>query len=778
MTIKLSDLKKQSDAVWSSRDVNEIEDFKPSRLLSLLNSESDLSSLNSDLINQAENFSEELCLSHLRANLVRAFDWSDCASVLEIGAQAGAITRYLAEQQLAVDAIEDNRALAQVAAYRTDAFPNVRIICEPYPQLDFEAKRYDVIVLAGITDLALSLTKTTGISYSQAVSEFLSGCQQLLTPEGKILLVADNNQGIKYAFGAIDERSLKPYSAYLSSADRRGAQTLNLVQWRSLLGNLNFAQMHEHYLWPDYRFAKVLLGHDYVSANKYSFQHLEGVPSVDYHHPLDIGVSEYLIYQTLTNNGHLGEFANSLLYILSNKKDPINDRCDFVHFPDYKRRSPFLSLVKKQAGESSVKRINLHKNPSPGENDTKQVLDPEAYIPGAQLSTLWLRSILHDPGGIEFEQYLLDYFDYLKKLDSGVFAGMNIDAVANNIVVDEQGNYQLIDREWQQLDLEIDAVLVFYRAMVQFSMRNDSIYHQFKWMHSLSTLTDFLIYSFKIIGIDPKIGDLEKLRMRDLEFSKRVLKQVQPYDLSDPFGHFVAPVKAITFVSWRYTDEYDYADAVKTVCEPTAGHDTQQLVFRLPEDERKVACFRFFPFQHLKSPIAGYFTVDSIKFNIVDQFKASKLHWSLDSSDEINRANLHQGVFFAQKDSESVFMFNNNDTFLEFELPSYDLAQNENAQVEISFRLKQSHDYEIAREKYALVERQMNEKLALREDEFKMLNKEVNKLNKELSEVRASRVWRLLSAYRDSFKHSGYPPKNFIGKFKQMINRFRRGDLE
>ncbi len=774
-TVKLSELPLQADEVWSNRNADEIADFKISRLLQLFRETGDLSSLNTELINHAENFEEELWLSHLRANAVRAFEWSNQSSVLEIGCQAGAITRYLAEQNLYIDAVETNRALAQAAAYRTSEFSNVRIIDEPFYQLDFESKHYDVIVLTGITDYALAMLDRIGISYVEALEEFLSRCMNLLTPQGKILLSVDNNQGFKYAFGAIDERTLKPYWGYQYGKSPDQVQTLNLVQWRELLQRLGFASINEHYLWPDYRFTKVLLGQNYVNKNEFAFQHLEGVPSVDYHHPLEIGVSEYLLYQTLSNNGRLGEVANSILFVLSNEQSEQTDVLDFAHFPDYQRKPEYSSIVKKLSSESKVRRTNLVKNLTQAEIE-KQNLESESFISGVQLSTLWMRSILHEPQGIQFEQYLRDYFDYLKKLEAGVYEGFNIDAVANNIVIDEQGDYQLIDREWQLLDDkdELDAPFVFYRALVQFSMRNDLIYHQFKWIHALSTLTDFFIYCFKAVGIDPKMNDLEDMRVRDLEFSKLVLKQTRAYELSDPFGHIVAAVKAITFVAWRFTDQYDYEASQRVICNPEAGHESQQLIFRLPDLEKSIACFRFFPFQHLKSQIAGYFSIDSIALNAVDANGQKRKLWSLDSSDQVNQANLHQGVFYASEQEDSVFMFNNNDTFLEFELPDYILEKAEVMQIEIGFRLKQSHDYELARKRYALAERIFNEKQILREDEFKALNKEFKKVKEELTEVQASRVWRLLAAYRDTFKISGYPQKNFLGKLGQLINRYKR----
>lgn len=74
-------------------------------------------------------------LSPARSNLIRLLDVPITSRVLEIGAGAGAVTRYLGETCESVDAVEGDAALALATARRCAGLSNVRVFQGPWEQL-------------------------------------------------------------------------------------------------------------------------------------------------------------------------------------------------------------------------------------------------------------------------------------------------------------------------------------------------------------------------------------------------------------------------------------------------------------------------------------------------------------------------------------------------------------------------------------------------------------------------------------------------------------------
>ncbi len=763
--IRIDAIQLQPDGIRSTQSVADIPGFVASKLYSEFDQIEDYSFANSHLTDSNQTFEQQLHFSPQRANYLRIFDWHAQDNVLEIGCGSGALTYFLAEQQLHVEAIEPNRQLAQLAQLRTRDFPQISIFSEPFLALDFVDRKYDAVILNGITDRVKSLIGDDSINYQQAVKLLLTRCADLLKDSGKIFFAADNRQGLKYVYGATDEHTHQSYYSFKGYKEHQAKHTLNLTQWRALIQELPFEQTQEYYLFPDFRFTNVMLGKEYCRHNQFAFQHLEGISSKDYLQYQSFGMNEILLYQAANAHGHLGDFANSCLFVLSPAKSNLPEQIDFVHLPTFKRQREFISVVKKLASENMIRRQKIFKS---GSSDDIQT---EPYQSGCQLSVIWRNSIIADHLGIEFQQCLLSYLDYLKKLDNGVYEGMNIDAIANNIIVDEQKNYHLIDREWLDEEQGIDAAFVFYRAIVHFALRNESIFYHFNWVKGISTLGDFVAFCFHAVGLDPHYDDLERMRKNDIAFLSTVLLDSVGYQLTDPFGTTMIDRPIYPTISWCYQTD-SYQPGLRSVIKAKADNKVQRLLYCLPTITEQIKSFRFQPFLHLQALEAGYFEVDQLQVVAIDDNDQKRELLHLQTSSDINQANINSAAFYAENESRSHFMFQTHHTFLEFKMPAYELADHEKLQIEIDFRLSPSPDYEIAREKFAFIERQMAEQLRIKDEQFESLSKKHKKLKKQLTEIEASRIWRLLEAYRDTFKISGYPEKNFFGKVRLLVSRF------
>jgi len=85
---------------------------------------SDLSSTSVELELAIQDWPTEYHLSSKRANLLRGLDLPIDGRALEIGCGCGAITRYLGEQGLEVDAIEGSAARAEIGQLKAEFEPD------------------------------------------------------------------------------------------------------------------------------------------------------------------------------------------------------------------------------------------------------------------------------------------------------------------------------------------------------------------------------------------------------------------------------------------------------------------------------------------------------------------------------------------------------------------------------------------------------------------------------------------------------------------------------
>ena len=770
-SIKITDLVKHSDGVWSNYSPDEIAGFTVSKFYDSINTEQNLSANRIEPNHRVNNFEKLLHLSPLRANLLRGFDWNAQSKVLEVGCGSGLISAYLSNLSMHVDAVEPDRALAQLAAVRTQSNEFVRIISQPFESIDFADNRYDVIIICGSKVFLDYMTCHKQVSFEQAVIQVLATCKSLLAQDGQLFVAVDNGYGANYLITSADQSQNSVFSYFNAGKFEPENQSINLNGWRELLAT-NFSHINEYYLYPDIYFSRVLLGKDYVDINPNAHQHLDSMRSNTYFESSAMAINESLLYQVANKNGYLAEVANGFLFTMSDTFNTQICQLDFAHLPDFNRRAEYASVVIKKSQDNHILRLPVFGDHALKTADIKQTHQSEPYFAGSQLSVQWRNSFLIDPQGTKFEQYLLDYFAYLKKLDAGVIPGMNIDAIANNIIVDAAGDYHLIDLEWQVSTIKIKSDYVFYRAMVHFAIRNISIFHEFKWKNGLATLGDFLIYCFKTIGLHLSIGELEPFRLKDCKFISQVMLDSKGYSLSDPFGDAVELRSVVTYIIWRFYNDH-YHQYQKSVINARVSTESQRLTFSLPNLDQKVDCFRFFPFEHLKVPGASYFSVESLIVRIINKDSSQIELLLLQNSEQVNKANIHKDVFYAKKDNQHVFMFNNNDTFLEFNLPDYELDVESIIEIEIDYKLTPSHDYEIARYQYGLAAREVEAISQIKNEEINSIREKLDEISEEYDAVRHSRVWRLLVAYRDSFKISGYPKKNFFGKVAHMIRLFK-----
>jgi hypothetical protein len=97
-------------------------------------------------------------------------------------------------------------------------------------------------------------------------------------------------------------------------------------------------------------------------------------------------------------------------------------------------------------------------------------LQQEPFAEGAVLLQSWLDRLTVSPNYTELAMLLRAYHDWLKgQFVSDASPRLLIDALPQNIIVDADNNWRLIDKEWLATD-EITSGLVFFRAAYHFGL--------------------------------------------------------------------------------------------------------------------------------------------------------------------------------------------------------------------------------------------------------------------------------------------------------------------
>jgi SAM-dependent methyltransferase len=144
----------------------------------ILDAATDRSSLSDELHLAAHSAFERTHLARGRANLLRAIDLPVDATVLEVGAGCGALTRYLGETAASVDAVEPDLTMAATARARTAGLDNV------------------VVHVGDVTDLPDDPVYDVAVVVDGPGVGRLADIQRRLVPGGVLIMAVGNRFGV------------------------------------------------------------------------------------------------------------------------------------------------------------------------------------------------------------------------------------------------------------------------------------------------------------------------------------------------------------------------------------------------------------------------------------------------------------------------------------------------------------------------------------------------------------------------------------------------------
>ena len=454
----------------------------------------DLGSRSAELQAAIIDWPSEYHLSSDRANLLRPYNLGQVDRVLELGSGCGAISRYLGELGVQVDAVEGSPVRADLGRLRCRDLDNVRVINANYNDLEIPAGHYDMVLFVGVIEYARRFLDDAGSDRAAAIS-ILSRARQCLKPGGLVFAAIENRLGLKYQLGAHEDHYGKRYIGINGYRESAGIATYSRDEWVDIIQQAGFAGSAFSYPFPDYKLPRVVLADGYLWNNPRAANHLEGLVSRDYYAPLPRSAQETIGWQAAGDGGYLRAVANSFSILMGDNADTIRQvqDFDFCHPPGPGRKACYAVNTIKPVDEARVYKRPVSPGCTPADAGVRQVLAPDPFIAGDLLAAQWLRTLLIHVRREEFEQDLKAYYDYLGSVAAS--GELTIDLLPINILVQDDGAWRIFDQEWQ-VDWKIEREYLLFRALLTFIVGNWPYLKDFLAWLELRNVRDFIEWGF------------------------------------------------------------------------------------------------------------------------------------------------------------------------------------------------------------------------------------------------------------------------------------------
>ncbi len=459
--------KRPASRVWTRPGFSGIGysdgDATERELLALLKRTADIGSNSDELALAIRDWATEAHLSPARANLLRALDFSRCRRVLEIGAGCGALTRYLGERGVEVDAVEGNLLRAECAAERCRDLPGVRVFGDEISSFRSERK-YDVVTLVGVLEYAPLF-----IAGEDPVRACLEMARSHLSEAGVLVLAIENQLGLKYFNGCAEDHLGTPYSGITGLYSSGTAVTFGRARLEARLRDCGFARVDWSFPFPDYKLPTTVVSARALADGEFrAADMLLGEFARDYGGSTLRNFDESAVWRVLEGNALLGDFANSFLVVAAKgTENPLDDGAWLAWRYSPQRLgklSTATRFARKRRGGIVVSKEFIEPGTAreservgfDGEFRVRQRVGDQPYVHGVLLAQHFTDAVARGYGARELAKFLLPWIDYLAalshedgtRLSARRVSGDYLDCIPTNLVVDDSGKLHPIDLEF------------------------------------------------------------------------------------------------------------------------------------------------------------------------------------------------------------------------------------------------------------------------------------------------------------------------------------------
>ena len=451
------------DDNYTYSDGREIEE----NILSILKNAKDLSSLSVELQKKIIDWPTSYYLSPRRANLLRPVESLLQGRVLEVGAGCGALTRYLGEVAQDVVAIEGSAARASAAVERVRDLKNSTVVRSLIQ--DFRSDEpFDAVICVGVLEYA-----RVYVDSPEPELTLLNMMRSNLTPDGVLILAIENQLGLKYFSGSLEDHYGAPFFGVNDSYRRDGVTTFGRVELSRLLRKAGFESLEVLAPLPDYKLpvSVVRTESDIVSEDIKS-RLLEQSVYADQQNAAHPTFSLERAWPVVNRNGLLPDLANSFLLVAS-RRATVQDDVSAWHYsvdrhPAFAKETRFIT----SEGALQIRRRALSAEVAPDVPLTWDI-GHSPHIVGTNWWTECVRILNTEGWGLpDLVAWARVWVDALR-VELGIPAGSDLfdvrvdgrafDLVPENLIVNEQGAH-FFDVEWR-IDHHLPLGVVMIRGL-------------------------------------------------------------------------------------------------------------------------------------------------------------------------------------------------------------------------------------------------------------------------------------------------------------------------
>jgi SAM-dependent methyltransferase len=419
------------------------------RVYELVSAASDLSSLSDELSRQAKTWAERYHLSGTRANFLRPFALPPNATVLEIGAGCGAVTRYLGETCAIVDALEPVHDRARTARARTRDLDNVAVFVGMVGDLPAQPA-YDLVVVVGVLEYVGGADPA-----STERRRFLESIARLLRPGGSLILAIENRLGVKYIAGAPEDHSGRPFDSIDAYPGESPARTFSRSELAALLAGAGL-QSTFHSAFPDYKITRTVLADALFDEAPELAWRLPDFPS-----PVWIGdaarsASEERLWRGLVGDGIGQHFGNSFV-VTASKSDAETslwppDQLAAFYQPSRPAHHATETRVVKQGSGITFRRRRMREPATPSAG-IELITADAPFVAGDHLL-----EVMESASDEEMRACLRQWRELLTE---AVSEGKRclLDLMPHNIIRRPDETLAVIDAEWSGSDLGLTELV-------------------------------------------------------------------------------------------------------------------------------------------------------------------------------------------------------------------------------------------------------------------------------------------------------------------------------
>ena len=241
-------------------------------------------------------------LSDIRKNLLSWYPFDKHASILEIGAECGALTGLFCERTARVVAVDQSKVRSEINAYRNN-YDNLEIIVGNIADIKLEEK-FDIVTLIGSLEYAANI-----FTSNDPFTDMIKCAKDMLKPSGYLIVAIANKYGLKYWAGAREDHTGNLFDGIQGYGENTKVRTFSKKELTELIIGADLKAPEFYYPVPDFKLPLEVISADYLK----NYHDMHGhTPSYD--RDRVVLFNEAKVTDSLIRDGMYEDFANSFLF--------------------------------------------------------------------------------------------------------------------------------------------------------------------------------------------------------------------------------------------------------------------------------------------------------------------------------------------------------------------------------------------------------------------------------------------------------------------------------